>query len=386
MGSTKGQNTLDRLREKLHALYGEDLKYLSGFSNTRANCIFVCTKHGEVTARFSTLFTTKNGCNICHREKYFLKTAIDLHGDKYNYSESKYICSREKVKIYCNAHKQYFMQLPSAHLQGQNCPKCGHDSSSKNMTKDLSCVVPSFREVHGGEYEYDHVDYKQSNILVYITCSIHGDFSMTPSNHLGGQGCSKCLQEKSKLIYADRFIENSKAVHGDYYDYSKVVYTKSSEKVIIICPLHGEFSQKANSHTNGRGCRGCSKGKQQRWTITHINRDPELAKSTPYYIYFVNMRDCGKDVYKIGVTKNKVSRLQNLRKEAGTVTDVSLFNTNLYTAISLEDYIKNLFSSMQYIPEQKFGGYTELFSLEDRHIKFVKEFLEEACTKDDIRV
>lgn len=58
------------------------------------------------------------------------------------------------------------------------------------------------------------------------------------------------------------FIEKSKRLHGNKYDYSKVNYISSNEKVIIICPIHGEFEITPNSHLNGRGCRIC--GIQQR--------------------------------------------------------------------------------------------------------------------------
>jgi hypothetical protein len=53
------------------------------------------------------------------------------------------------------------------------------------------------------------------------------------------------------------FIEKARAKHGDRYDYSKVVYVRSSAKVTIICPKHGEFLQEANSHLKGCGCRDC---------------------------------------------------------------------------------------------------------------------------------
>lgn len=54
------------------------------------------------------------------------------------------------------------------------------------------------------------------------------------------------------------FIEKAKKVHGDKYDYSKVVYVNSQTKVCIICPIHGEFWQHPNDHLNGKGCSKCS--------------------------------------------------------------------------------------------------------------------------------
>lgn len=56
----------------------------------------------------------------------------------------------------------------------------------------------------------------------------------------------------------NEFIEKARKVHGDKYDYSKVEIEKTVDKIIIICPRHGEFEQIANSHLQGRGCAMCS--------------------------------------------------------------------------------------------------------------------------------
>jgi hypothetical protein len=53
------------------------------------------------------------------------------------------------------------------------------------------------------------------------------------------------------------FIKKAKQVHGDKYDYSKVEYKKSKEKICIICPEHGEFWQTPNMHLKGQGCKNC---------------------------------------------------------------------------------------------------------------------------------
>ena len=47
-------------------------------------------------------------------------------------------------------------------------------------------------------------------------------------------------------------------VHNNKYDYSKVVFTKMSEKVIIICPEHGEFLQSMSAQVAGNGCPKCA--------------------------------------------------------------------------------------------------------------------------------
>jgi len=53
------------------------------------------------------------------------------------------------------------------------------------------------------------------------------------------------------------FIQRAIKVHGNKYDYSKVVYVNAHIKIIIICPIHGEFLQRPQSHLDGAICLQC---------------------------------------------------------------------------------------------------------------------------------
>lgn len=67
---------------------------------------------------------------------------------------------------------------------------------------------------------------------------------------------------KTQHKLADKvFIRKAKLKHGDKYNYDLVNYTKSVNKVKIICQKHGEFEQTASSHLNGSGCPICAKRK-----------------------------------------------------------------------------------------------------------------------------
>ena len=69
-------------------------------------------------------------------------------------------------------------------------------------------------------------------------------------------------------ITLNEFIEKSRKVHGDKYDYSKVEYVNNSTPVCMICHEidkngheHGEFWQTPQNHLGGKGCYKCnSKG------------------------------------------------------------------------------------------------------------------------------
>lgn len=55
----------------------------------------------------------------------------------------------------------------------------------------------------------------------------------------------------------EKFLEQSKEVHGNRYDYSKVVYVDDETLVKIGCPEHGEFEQTPHKHLIGERCEKC---------------------------------------------------------------------------------------------------------------------------------
>lgn len=65
---------------------------------------------------------------------------------------------------------------------------------------------------------------------------------------------TKQPQEVKNQWYIKKFQE----VHGDRYDYSSIIYVKSSAEVTITCKRHGEFRQTPNHHLSGQGCPTCA--------------------------------------------------------------------------------------------------------------------------------
>lgn len=116
--------------------------------------------------------------------------------------------------------------------------------------------IEEAKKVHGDRYDYSKVVYINQRTKVHIICSEHGEFEQTPSDHLQGHGCPKC--GGTKALTQEEFIRRAREVHGDRYDYSKVVYINQNTKVCIICPEHGEFEQTPLSHIYQRsGCPKC---------------------------------------------------------------------------------------------------------------------------------
>ena len=185
----------------------------------------------------------------------FIKLAKDVHGDKYDYSKIEYVNNKTKVCIICPEHGCFFMK-PNAHINGkQGCPKCGYKllSDKKRMSTDE--FIEKARNIHGDKYDYSYVDYTNTDKKVSIICPKHGAFLQRPHNHLKGQGCPKCYGNAA--ANKEDFVNKSNLIHKNKYDYSKVEYKNMRSFVKIICPIHGEFVQKANDHIHGHGCPKC---------------------------------------------------------------------------------------------------------------------------------
>ena len=117
--------------------------------------------------------------------------------------------------------------------------------------------IEKSKKIHGDKYNYSKSNYVNDKTKVCIICPEHGEFWQDPHTHLKGSGCKKCCWHDK--YNTNTFIEEAKKIHNDKYDYSKVVYNGSHNKVCIICPEHGEFLQEAKSHLKGCGCPKCNK-------------------------------------------------------------------------------------------------------------------------------
>lgn len=124
-------------------------KYSYEFTNyinswTKVN--ITCKIHGIFTQN-PTKHLNGQGCAKCailahstlsrSTNKEFIIKANKTHNFKYDYSTTDYKHAHEGVKIICGKHGE-FEQVPSTHLSGAGCPKCGYELSSKRMKENPS--------------------------------------------------------------------------------------------------------------------------------------------------------------------------------------------------------------------------------------------------------
>ncbi len=124
-------------------------------------------------------------------------------------------------------------------------------------------------EIWNNKFDYSEVTYTKGLIEVKVICPEHGPFMVKPQWHLQKSQCPECsklvrkvamtkFNQETKRLTTEEFIEKARDIHGDKYDYSKVVYVNATTKVIITCPEHGDFEQYQSHHFSGSGCRKCA--------------------------------------------------------------------------------------------------------------------------------
>ena len=148
----------------------------------------------------------------------------------------------------------------------------------KRLTKEN--FIERAKKIHNDKYDYSNVEYTNNSTKVCIVCPEHGEFWQIPDSHLRGRGCPVCRWNKAKNsirkkqgLTREEFIEKARAIHGEKYDYSEVVYENTETNVRIICPEHGEFLQRPHHHLHGSGCPICGRNDLSEMKLADIVKD-----------------------------------------------------------------------------------------------------------------
>ena len=260
----------------------------------------------------------------------------EIYGNKYDYSkiiDSTYI-SKSKFTLICKKHGEFIIGIRNK----VGCKRC-HAATTctfstqswekitgrKKMTTEL--FIKESKDLFGDYYDYSKTIYVSQDEKVSIICKEHGEFKIFPRQHTTYMsGCKTCAKieggtigdfhSPNKVTTCD-WIKRNKIKFGDKYDYSKVQYTSSKNKVTIICKKHGEFQQDRHMggchkcllcptcelwRTLGGLCRYCNpnskKGKQLRGKTKEMEIVKYLRGELPDDPFYHNESvgsDCTKD-------------------------------------------------------------------------------------------
>ena len=253
----------------------------SGFAE---KSLVTCSTHGEFQIRASSILRG-DGCPKCGVIKRanakkmsiqeFLARALDVHGDRYDYSRVHLVSQKTKINIICKDHGE-FSQEPHSHLKGKGCKKCANEATGDRSRMPTETLIAKLKEVHGDAYDYGRVGVRIGN-KVTVVCPKHGDFTASISNLLNRRsGCPKCGSEKAgrkaRYDYA-RLVSELKETHKGKFEYGEVVYGQGPTFINVNCPEHGWFTQALQDHKKGVGCSMCSQPMRDQETFLSRAKD-----------------------------------------------------------------------------------------------------------------
>lgn len=131
---TKTSLTFDEFVERAKKVHGDKYDYSKvGYVNYKTKVCIICPIHGEFW-QTPSVHLNGEGCKKCGYENVsqknkkitteeWIKKAKKVHGDRYDYSKTKYSGYYNKLTIICPKHGE-FQQIAYDHIQGKGCPKC----------------------------------------------------------------------------------------------------------------------------------------------------------------------------------------------------------------------------------------------------------------------
>jgi very-short-patch-repair endonuclease len=138
----------------------------------------------------------------------FIKKAIEIHGDKYDYSGVEYIGNKLKVNIICLLHGEFY-QRPNDHLSGYGCKKCQYKKTSSENKFTNELFIKRANLIHSSKYDYSFVRYDGYENKIKIVCLKHGEFMQSPHSHLSGAGCPSCKESRGENKVTEILMKNN---------------------------------------------------------------------------------------------------------------------------------------------------------------------------------
>jgi hypothetical protein len=126
----------------------------------------------------------------------------------------------------------------------------------------MEIFIDKAKKIHGDKYNYSKVNYINNKTKIIILCDKHGEFLQRPTQHIvQEQGCPTCgveLSIEKRTLSTEKFIEQSKKIHNNVYNYDKTIITTLLRNVIITCLIHGDFTVIPKDHLKKIGCVKCN--------------------------------------------------------------------------------------------------------------------------------
>lgn len=197
--------TIDTFKNRMHELYGDKYTFVwSDYKNKQSMIRFTCKEHGEQRRSVTGLLDGK-GCAYCNGKFYpldWIKNARAVHGEKYEYDESRPPQrATDIIRYKCPVHGWQETRYDCHVQQGHGCALCAGVLTKMPVEERKQIWIKKCRERFPGKFSYRNVVYVNNDTPVKIYCKEHHlTFETTPDTHLRGSGaCPLCTKSVGEV-------------------------------------------------------------------------------------------------------------------------------------------------------------------------------------------
>lgn len=202
--------------KKARLIHGDKYDYSKvNYIRNNSKVEIICPIHGsffQVPSNHLNEYRP-TGCRQCGIERYtekskntkedFIRKSREIHGDKFDYTNSVYTRNCDRIKIFCIKHQLEFETTPAHHYKnksnnkGGGCPLCWKE----NLSDDKSTFIEKCKVLR--EYDFDQYtilgEYKNNKTKILMRHECGNEFYIRPDYFLYKDGgCTECKTKLSK--------------------------------------------------------------------------------------------------------------------------------------------------------------------------------------------
>lgn len=199
------ESGMEHFKRRMHELYGDKYTFVwSDFKCKKSQIRFTCKQHGEQHRSAKVLLEGK-GCEYCNGKLWppdWIKNARAVHGDKYEYDESRPPrLASDYIRYKCPVHGWLEARYECHVQQGCGCALCAGVVNKLSADERKQMWIEKCKKRYPGKYSYRDVVYVNNDTPVKIYCKEHHlTFETTPDTHSrGAGGCPLCTKSVGEV-------------------------------------------------------------------------------------------------------------------------------------------------------------------------------------------
>lgn len=298
----------------------------------------------------------------------YIKNNLSISLDDWNqltYKDVVYYTCGVCEQLHCRTKENICSIISSSLCKHLSCSKKCANSYKKITFEQFTIKANIF---HSNKYIYEQSNNFNSRHLYFVTCPLHGYFTVIPKNHMTGSPCPKCFVDV-RTKTNEQWIKEANKLFNNKYKYIDT-YVSAHVHLRIECPVHGIFKQTPANHLSGKGCKRCaldlSGFNKSKW----IERSNKSKNFVGYKIYIIKCTSKTESFIKIGRTYTSLE--YRFHSKTRFPYDWELLKEYTFTSPddcwNREIQLHNKYKNYKYIPLIKFGGMHECFILTEEQI------------------